>query len=257
MPFSVRSSYSKISKLHYFKLIFRLGLFFSALTVTVLDRLNRSIREIDEVAKNSAVYVIIWCIFVIEILFRFFPSRLESMGCQKQFAKNYCPTGRPLPKRSGMGTFVSLVSWCALNFVIFLLYRAGVIDREILFLIALAFSVCDMICILFFCPFQTWFLKNKCCGACRIYNWDYAMMFTPMAFTGTLFGLSLFGAGLALLARWEITYRLHPERFYEETNGSLRCANCEEKLCHHKKQLLKLAQKLRAEAEEAKQRISP
>lgn len=37
--------------------------------------------------------------------------------------------------------------------------------------------------------------------------------------------------------RWEITFYRYPERFAEETNGYLTCANCTEKLCHHKTQL--------------------
>jgi hypothetical protein len=42
------------------------------------------------------------------------------------------------------------------------------------------------------------------------------------------------------LIRWEITFFLHPERFSEETNDYLQCGNCTEKLCAHKKQLIKL-----------------
>jgi len=40
-----------------------------------------------------------------------------------------------------------------------------------------------------------------------------------------------------LLIRWELTVWLRPERFSEAVNDSLSCANCSEKLCHHKKQL--------------------
>ena len=60
------------------------------------------------------------------------------------------------------------------------LHLAGVLDDGIMILLCSVYSVCDIICILFFCPFQTWFMKNKCCSSCRIYNWDYAMMFTPL-----------------------------------------------------------------------------
>ena len=105
-------------------------------------------------------------------------------------------------------------------------------------LISLAFSVCDMICILFFCPFQTWFMKNKCCTACRIYNWDYAMMFTPLFFVNNLFFKSLLFVALALFIRWEMVFYFHPEYFSENTNGCLNCSNCTEKLCVHKKQIL-------------------
>ena len=132
---------------------------------------------------------------------------------------------------------LTLLSWLLLNGIIGGLYYAGVLDGGVLLLISLAYSVCDMICILFFCPFQTWFMKNKCCTTCRIYNWDYAMMFTPMLFLGNLYGLSLLGVALALLIQWEVLALRHPERFSEQTNAALACPNCQEKLCHHKKQL--------------------
>jgi hypothetical protein len=107
----------------------------------------------------------------------------------------------------------------------------------LLILIALFFSVCDIICILFFCPFQSWIMKNRCCTTCRIYNWDFAMMFTPLIFLPSLYTYSLLGCALLLLLRWELTYYRHPERFFGKTNACLDCARCEEKLCQHKKQL--------------------
>ncbi len=128
-------------------------------------------------------------------------------------------------------------AWIALNALIFILYFTNVIDKGIMLIIALAYSVCDMVCILFFCPFETWFLKNKCCTTCRIYNWDYLMMFTPLIVIPHPAAQILALLALVLLLRWEITYWLHPEWFYEETNASLKCAHCTEKLCSHKKQL--------------------
>ena len=80
-------------------------------------------------------------------------------------------------------------------------------------------------------------MKNKCCTTCRIYNWDYAMMATPLVFVPTWYTWSLLACALALLIRWEITVRRHPEWFSEQTNCALDCRQCEEKLCHHKKQL--------------------
>jgi hypothetical protein len=103
-----------------------------------------------------------------------------------------------------------------------------------------------MICILFFCPFQTWFLKNKCCAACRIYNWDYAMMFTPLFFVRRDYAWSLLVLSVALLIRWEITFYRHPERFSENTNEYLQCKNCQERLCSHKKQLIALRKHIEA-----------
>jgi hypothetical protein len=174
------------------------------------------------------------------MLLRFFPSSLESMGCQKQFARNYRPTGRPVSDAEilpNIRTWIVLIVWIALNGIFGLLYYYHIFDEGILMLISLAYGVCDMICILFFCPFQTWFMKNRCCGTCRIYNWDFAMMFTPLLFVRSVYTWSLAALSLGILIKWEYLLYRYPERFSEATNSSLSCSNCEEKLCHHKKQL--------------------
>jgi len=181
---------------------------------------------------------LIWLVYVVEMALRFFPSKLESMGCQKQFERNYKPTGEDKPDvQSWKRTFAVVLAWIALNGIIGALYYTNLFDEGILILISLTYGVCDMICILFFCPFQTWFMKNRCCTVCRIYNWDFAMMFTPLLFIPNGYTWSLLGISLLLLLRWEIAYRLHPERFSDRTNACLSCTECKEKLCHHKTQL--------------------
>ena len=224
---------SKISTLHYIKLVFRSILFIVAFVDYIYARLN------DLPERFPWILAVVWVIFAVEMLLRFFPSSLESKGCQKQFKKNYIQTEcqEIREEHQWWRTAIAAASWLGLNAIIVALYYTGIIDRGIMILISLFYSVCDMICILFFCPFQSWILKNKCCASCRIYNWDYAMMFTPFVFIGGFFGWSLFGLSLGLLLRWEITYRRHPERFYPSTNEFLSCANCKEKLCAHKTQL--------------------
>ena len=223
---------SAISALHYAKLILRSCLFLGVLVYYILGR--------TEVLKNFyPLPLAVWIFFVIDMGFRFFPSRLESMGSQKQFRRNYEPMGeniRPLNQSWRITATVAL-AWLGLNAIIGALYFIGFIDRGIVVLISIAFSVCDIICILFFCPFQTWFMKNRCCASCRIYNWDFAMMFTPLVFIPSIYTYSLLGCALLLLLRWEIAYRVHPERFSTSTNKCLDCSRCEEKLCSHKKQL--------------------
>ena len=229
---------SKTSTMHYAKLVFRSALFFVALVIYIINRVRHATSPFGGLEHQPFILMFIWVVFVTEMFFRFFPSRLESMGCEKQFKRNYKPTGKTTPKNiSWKATFSIVVAWTLLNGAIGALYYTDIIDEGILLLICLAYSACDMICILFFCPFHTWFMKNKCCVTCRIYNWDYAMMFTPLVFTKNPFYWSILGCAILLLVRWEITYKLHPERFSEATNANLSCANCTEKLCHHKKQL--------------------
>ena len=234
-----RKELSTISALHYFKLVFRSLLFLAALALYIINRIRGSETLFGGVENREGILVVIWLVFFIEMLLRFFPSRLESMGCQKIFPRNYRPAENP-PKElphTWRSTVVVALVWMGLNSIFGILHLTGVLDGGIMLLISLFYSVCDMICILFFCPFQTWFMKNKCCGSCRIYNWDYAMMFTPLIFVNSPFALSLFCIALLLLIEWEVAYQLRPERFYECANQSLSCANCPEKLCHHKKQL--------------------
>ncbi len=229
---------SNTCMLHYAKLVYRSCLLLIAVALYIFQRELTGSGQLAELTRGRAVLTVIWLVFAVEMILRFFPSSIESMGCQKQFAKNYIPEeGGQLPEKRNRSTLVVAVVWIGMNAVLGVLYAVSVLDEMLLIIIGLAYSVCDMICILFFCPFQTWFMKNKCCGSCRIYNWDYAMMFTPLVFIRSVYTWSLCALALVLLIRWEVTFRLHPERFYEATNQSLKCANCQEKLCQHKTQL--------------------
>ena len=242
---------SRVSVLHYYKLVFRALLLIGVLLIYIFNYSKTIYETVEEFSIGGVrigPFVLwgIWAIFVVEMLLRFFPSKFESNGCQKQFRRNYKPTqemeacvaeGKKVKLTTWKGTLISALAWLALNSVFYALYFTGVFDQNIMLLIGLFYAVADMICILFFCPFQTWFMKNKCCATCRIYNWDFAMMCTPLVVIRHPFAWSLAGLSLLLLLIWEILVRVHPERFSEKTNAYLRCANCKEKLCQHKKQL--------------------
>ncbi|MCQ2400944.1 MAG: hypothetical protein MJ059_03350 [Lachnospiraceae bacterium] len=235
-----------VSIFHYIRLIYRSLLFLAAFFAYIFGKL-------DEISSRPLIMSVIWVVFVVEMLFRFFPSRLESPGCQKQFARNYIKTGRTdIVMQDNHATMLVALTWIMFNGVIGLLKMSDILDDGFMILLSCAYSICDMICILFFCPFQTWFLKNKCCGTCRIYNWDYAMMFTPLFFVKSAFSWSLLILAVALLLRWEVAVYKYPERFSENTNEYLHCQNCTEKLCTHKKQLKTLWVKA---AEFSKERI--
>lgn len=229
---------SKVSVSHYVKLVLRSLIFITTLVLYIVHRVFGEGDFLMSFKTNGWWLGFVWVFYMIEMITRLFPSKLESPGCQKQFKSNFVPTGETKPKlMSWKRTLVVLSSWVALNGAIGALYFFNVIDTGILFVISTAYGVCDMICILFFCPFQTWMMKNRCCSDCRIYNWDFIMMFTPCIFMPSLYTWTLFGLSAIILARWEITYKLHPERFSTKTNGCISCHNCTEKLCHHKKQL--------------------
>ena len=242
-----------VSTYHYVRLVARSLTFLVLLVYYVIYRLLGG-DDIEQVIESHpAVLVFIWAFFIVEMILRFFPSKFESPGCQKQFAKNYVKTGNTkIEIQDNNAVMLVALIWIAFNGVFGALHMQGILDDGIMILLCSFYSVCDMICILFFCPFQSWLLKNKCCCTCRIYNWDYAMMFTPLFFVQKSYTWSLLVISMALLARWEITFYKYPERFSETTNAYLHCQNCTEKLCTHKKQLKSLWQKI---AEYTQERI--
>lgn len=250
-----RHPLSVVSVLHYTRLVYRSILFLTALGWYLYARFNGLPVLVRSIAV-SPLLLLIWGLFMMEMGLRFFPSVMESPGCQKQFPRNYRPTGRTdVRLHDNNAVMIVALVWILMNGIIGAMYMIDILDEWILMLICLLYSVCDMICILFFCPFQTWFLKNRCCSSCRIYNWDYAMMFTPLFFIPSVYTWTLLAAAVVLMVRWEITVWRYPERFSENTNQYLACANCTERLCTHKSQLKRFRAGLNSYAEKQTKRI--
>ena len=238
---------SVVSAWHYFRLVYR-SLFFLLLLIGYITyRMDLTAALHTFFEHRPIILIVLWTVFAVEMVFRFFPSGYESPGCQKQFARNYIKSGKTeIVIQDNNATLLVALIWVVFNGVFGALYIADILDEGVMLLLCSAYSVCDMVCILFFCPFQSWLMKNKCCVTCRIYNWDYAMMFTPLFFIKNGFTWSLLALSVALLIRWEIAFFRHPERFSENTNDYLKCKNCTEKLCAHKSQLHRLRKHIEA-----------
>jgi hypothetical protein len=242
---------SGLARLHFIKLIIRSLIFIAAVAAYLIDK-TLILDNIYHIGSPGVyLLLVIWVLFVMEMLFRFFPSGYESMGSQKQFARNFVPRDNILTldgsvKRNHLKSVVIMaVLGIMLNSVIGVLFFTGTIDAAVLLIISLFFAVCDIICILFYCPFQSLIMKNRCCVTCRIYNWDFLMMFTPLVFVGSYYTLSLFAIALLVFIRWEVAYYKQTEWFYEETNIKLACKACTERLCIHKKSILMLVRETR------------
>ena len=230
-----------VSTLHYVRLVYRSVIFVLLAIAYILYHTKDGEAVTVLLEKRPVLIITVWFVFVVEMILRFFPSRYESPGCQKQFGRNYIKSGEPeIVIQDNNGTVLVALVWIGFNGVFGALHMMGILDDGIMLLLCSAYSVCDMICILFFCPFQSWIMKNKCCTVCRIYNWDYAMMFTPLFFIPKTYTWSLLLLSMLLMIRWEVAFYRHPERFSENTNEYLKCRNCTEKLCTHKKQLMTL-----------------
>ena len=184
----------------------------------------------------------VWAALVAVMLSRLVPNRRITMGARKHYSCSYraAPLAEEVERRSpairkrlNRGAVVSALAWALFNTAVFLAQSVlGVLTPPAAVVVMLAYAVCGMVCTLFLCPFRLFFMRNRCCAVCRIHNWDCLMVCTPMVLFPSAYSLSLLALAVAVLLRWEIALRRKPHFFVEESNENLRCANCEERICH-------------------------
>lgn len=182
---------------------------------------------------------LLWGVWIWDMVLQLMPVRAHiSIGSQKQFLAMFRPIKEKINVASLKAHIVAttkaaykvLLLWLALNAVIWGLKLGGVLDTGAIVLVSVFFYVCDLICVLIWCPFRL-IMKNKCCTTCRIFNWDHLMMFTPFIVTPGFFTWSLVLLAFAIWLVWEICVFTYPERFWENSNMALRCTECTDKLC--------------------------
>ena len=191
---------------------------------------------------------LMWAIWVMDVVLQMIPAKSDiALGSKKLFKQYFTPAQvkhnwEALKKYIATTTkraYKILVIWTLLIAGLGVLHNQGIIGHTGLFMVSVVFYVCDLICVLFWCPFRL-MMKNRCCTTCRIFNWDHMMMFTPMVYVFGFYSYSLLALAAIVWVAWELTVLLHPERFWFSSNESLKCVNCTDKLC------TQYCQKLRA-----------
>lgn len=182
---------------------------------------------------------LLWLVWMLDMLGQLFPlPRKLALGSQKLFhfrfkplkeAVNYQALHQYIVDTTKAAYRVFLL-WAAVILAITLLRYWSILTDAALFLITVVFYVCDLVCVLIWCPFRL-IMKNRCCTTCRIFNWDHLMMFTPMLFLRGFYPCSLILMSIAVWLVWELCVMMYPERFWEFSNTALSCANCTDKLC--------------------------
>jgi len=181
---------------------------------------------------------ILWVIWVLDMAFQLFPVKNVALGSHKHFKQRFRPvleriSPEALKKHIAATTksaYKVMLLWAVLIAALGLLKHMGILTDVHLFLVSVLFYVCDLICVLIWCPFRL-IMGNKCCTTCRIFNWDHMMMFTPMLFVKGFFSISLLVIAFTVWLTWELFVALYPERFWEKSNAALKCSECTDKLC--------------------------
>ena len=229
---------SRIRRIYIAKLI---GRYFVLIFCAWLCWKQQSV--FDDVMKNFfggfGILHILWGIWMLDMIFQVIPVKDRiALGSQKLFEQRFRPIREKINYQNLRNYIISttksaykiFVIWAILIIVLGGLYYQGMIREIFLFMTCVVFYVCDLICVLIWCPFRL-IMRNKCCTTCRIFNWDHLMMFTPFLYVRGFYARSLLLMSIAVWLVWEISVMLYPERFWEFSNEALKCANCTDKLC--------------------------
>lgn len=228
-----------ITRKRYFaRLIARIFIFIGCLIMCFYPQ-NYNILDGMNFFKSFHILHILWIVWVFDMILQIIPIKNKvALGSQKLFANRF----RPIREKINIKTLKSYIKtittsaykvfiiWVVLISIIGILYYCNIINKIWLFMISVFFYVCDLICVLIWCPFRL-IMKNKCCTTCRIFNWDHIMMFSPLIFIGGFFSISLVVLAVLAWLIWELCVLIYPERFSEMTNIALRCSECTDKLC--------------------------
>lgn len=232
-------SISRIRK----KYMFRLGVRFVVLAVCIylalFDTSGFFVLEGMNFFNGLSVYHLLWFLWMFDMFLQLVPVKDKiALGSQKLFKQHFKPIREKINYTALKEYVVSttkaaykiFIIWAVVILFVGSLYFGRIIGNIGLFMFSVVFYVCDLICVLVWCPFRL-ILKNKCCTTCRIFNWDHLMMFSPMIFIKGFYSLSLVFMAFIVWLVWELCVCIYPERFWEYSNAALKCSECTDKLC--------------------------
>ena len=230
---------SPTRKKYFLRLIFRCLVLLACVAAYLLKPEMFDILDGMNFFREVSVLHLLWLIWVIDMVQQIIPIKNKlPLGSMKLFAHRFRPIREKINHEALRSYIVTTTKeaykvfllWCLLLAVIGTLYYTDVLTKAMVFLISVVFYVCDLICVLIWCPFRL-MMRTRCCTTCRIFNWDHLMMLSPLFFIGGFYGLSLALIAAAAWLVWELCIMMYPERFWDKTNLALKCSECTDKLC--------------------------
>lgn len=228
-----------IRKSYILRLIMRCFILAWCILLFVVHSTQFAVLENRNFFSRFSVLHLLWGVWVADMIMQLVPVKEKvPLGSQKLFRQRFRPIREKVNYQAlrqyiiftTKAAYKVMLLWAALLTAIGMLHYTGIISDTVLFLISVVFYVCDLICVLIWCPFRL-ILKNRCCTTCRIFNWDHLMMFTPMIFIKGFYSRSLLVMAFVVWLIWELCVLIYPERFWEYSNEALRCSECTDKLC--------------------------
>lgn len=194
---------------------------------------------LDDFFGGFSILHILWGIWMLDMIRQVVPVKDKiALGSQKLFEQRFKPIKEKINYQNLRNYIISttksayrvFILWTVLIAALGIFYYLNIIGDVFLLMTCVVFYVCDLICVLIWCPFRL-MMGNKCCTTCRIFNRDHLMMFTPLLYVKGFYARSLLLMSIAVWLVWEISVMIYPERFWEFSNEALKCSNCTDKLC--------------------------
>ena len=245
MDLLTRVKRNQMFTVYFLRWLVRVGIFISVLAVYIFrPELMKLFLDFRLIGPFTLVTVL-WALLMIKMIIHMLPGPRQTMGIRKSLSETYRePEGSydrlellEYVQSMNIKAWRVMLVWLVFNGVIGLLYLTGVLRAQELILLSIFYYACDTTCMIMFCPFQSFIMRNHCCVSCRIFDWGWFMMFTPLLFIRSFFSWSLFFTSCVVLIRWEVIYASHPERFWRGSNTAIRCENCQDRICRIKKPL--------------------
>ncbi|MBR4949859.1 MAG: hypothetical protein IKZ25_03680 [Clostridia bacterium] len=230
---------SKTRKIYILRLIGRIIIFLMGIFFFIFDRSKFDIARGMNFFDEFSPLHLLWGIWIWNMITQLMPIKAHiSIGSQKVFSSLFRPIKEGVNytnlkkyiKNITSSAYIVMIIWLSLTFIISILHITGIIDTAVMVIISMFFYLCDLICVLIWCPFRL-IMKNKCCTTCRIFNWDHLMMFLPIISVNSFFSWSLVIFSFIIWGIWELCVFIYPERFWEDSNLALKCSECTDKLC--------------------------
>ena len=230
---------SETRKRYIFRLVCRCIVLVGCFVLYGVKREEFAVLEGWNFFKSFSWLHLLWLLWAVDTIQQIIPVKNKlPLGSMKLFQNRF----RPIRDRinhealhdyivaTTKAAYKVFLLWCGLLAILGALYYTGILNDTGLFLVSVAFYVCDLICVLIWCPFRL-LMRTRCCTTCRIFNWDHLMMFSPMIFMGGFYAVSLIVLAFLAWLVWEVCIMMYPERFWDKSNAALKCSQCTDKLC--------------------------
>ena len=150
---------SKIRKSYFVRLVGRCFVFVLSIVIFIACPEWMNVLYGDNFFKKFSPLHILWMIWIIDMIYQLVPVKERiPLGSQKLFRHRFKPIGGKINYQTLKKYVISttkaaykvFIIWSVLILILGILYQYNILSAPHLFLISVAFYVCDLICVLTF-----------------------------------------------------------------------------------------------------------